>query len=136
MKPRRHVGGCDRRQQPGIMTDRIRPERLAHVGIDVDTHAGPQNWNRTANSACRDGALMLGSNAFGCPKSGRPVGSLPSVMLGWGVLKFARLNTLKSCAISSRRWALPIWRNFDIRMSIFANVGQSTCVTGVKPFVA
>src|SRR6185295_10518495 len=91
-----------------------------------------QNWNRTANSAWRDGALMFGSSDVLVPNSGRPVvASLPAPMLLFGMLKLARFNTLKSCAISSAR-VPPSRKNFEKRRSTLAKPGQATSLTGVR----
>src|SRR5262249_32037012 len=93
----------------------------------------PQNWNLTANSACRDGALMFGSSDVTAPNSGRPVvASLPLPMLLPGMLKFARSKMLNNCAMNSARPAPPTRKNFENRRSTFTKVGQSTCDTGVR----
>src|SRR5262249_30256546 len=91
-----------------------------------------QNWNRTANSACRDGALMFASSDVLVPNSGRPVVvSLPPPILALGVEKLARSKMLKSCAMNSAR-LVPMRKYFEKRRSTLANPGQSTVVTGVR----
>src|SRR5437773_5146380 len=84
-----------------------------------------QNWNRTANSACLDGALMFASSEVLVPNNARPVTvSFPAPMLVLGVAKFARSKTLNSCAMNSARAEPPTRKNFEKRRSTFANVGQ------------
>src|SRR4029077_6382781 len=99
---------------------------------DLPDLPSAQNWNRTANSAWRDGALMFGSSDVLWPNSGRPVLSLAALTLPFAMLKLARLKMLNSCAISSMRWP-PNTKDFDSRRSTLANPGQSTWVTAVRP---
>src|SRR5206468_8103580 len=75
---------------------------------------------------------MFGSNDVTVPNNGRPViASLPLPMLLLGVLKFARLKMLNSCAMSSARLE-PNRRDFENRTSTFAKPGQSTWDTVVR----
>src|SRR5436309_10650211 len=75
---------------------------------------------------------MFGDNELGWPNNGRPLESLLPVRLPAGVLKFTRSATLNSCTMNSARCERPMRRNFEKRMSKFAYLGQSTCVTGVR----
>src|SRR4029077_19920777 len=70
---------------------------------------------------------------FGWPNSGRPLASLPAVMLPAGVAKFAVLNTLNNCAMNSIWCDLARTKVLENRRSTLEKPGQSTFVTGVRP---
>ena len=85
-----------------------------------------QNWIRTANSACREGALMFGSSVVLWPNSGRPAVSLPAVTLVLGALKFARLKMLNSCAMNSARYG----RDAEGLRQPQVDVGEARAIDG------
>jgi len=55
---------------------------------------------------------MFASSDWLWPKSGRPLVSLPAVMLPLGAAKFARSKMLNSCAMNSTWCAPAIVKNF------------------------
>src|SRR5262249_35581217 len=91
-----------------------------------------QNRHLSANSACRDGALMLASRLGVCPNRGRPFKSLAAVILPFGGAKFAVLNTLNNCAMNSTWCDFATTKFFENRKSMFEKPGQSTLETAVR----
>ena len=113
------------------------PRRPPWWRVDFATHSWlrmsslsgfrPQNWNRTANSACRDGALMFGSSDVLVPNSGRPlVVSLPAPMFVVGVARFDAVEDVEQLRDELGARSAPIRKNFEKRRSTFEKPAQST----------
>ena len=96
----------------------------------------PQNWIRTANSACRDGALMFGSSVVLWPNSGRPAVSLPRVEVVVRRVEVRAVEDVEQLRDELGAGGCAMRKIFDSRRSTLAKPGQSTVVTSVSPRAA